>query len=629
MNHSRGLTLATVGLLTLLGFALRVYRLDQIALRGDEAFTVIHWMREPLAHTLDVIATVDPHPPLAYAIYRAWGLVIGAGETTARFLPALLATLGIPAIYALGRRLGNWKVGVLAAFLWAIHPYAIWHAQDARNYALWSSFSLIAVWLAVRGLQRDRRRDWFIYVAAAAVAAYFYYLELFTLAALSVYAATVYWGQWRRLRHWGAAMAVVGVLLAPWYLQPRALVGSGYGGTTGGFDVNRLWLDCLPTLTFGQRTLPASLLQLVWIPLAAVLVLAAGLMWRQYWRLVTLTLAVAVLPAMLLGLVSLKLNVFEPRYILATAPVYALLTSAFSVWLWQQRRLAAAARAAAILIFCGWLVLDGLSLNNYFWVSDYAKSKDWRALVAYLHANVADDDIIVQAAADEAFNFYADEYGLTMDRKQLPAGTRQSVDEIVGLLAADEPTHRSMWRVAQTFSDWPNAGVVERWLADHMQQVLNTSISGLPVRQYMPWEPRPDELSPAPLATFDAAAQLRGARVLDLDQTPGELTIWLYLQAQAQTKTPLKIFVQLIGTPNPGSGSPLWTQDDQFPQDGRVSTTTWTSDAIYRDVYELPLANVPPGEYSLITGLYDPATGVRVLVAGSDYYTLDTLQFGN
>ncbi len=38
---------------------------------------------------------------------------------------------------------------------------------------------------------------------------------------------------------------------------------------------------------------------------------------------------------------------------------------------------------------------------------------------------------------------------------------------------------------------------------------------------------------------------------------------------------PLKVFAHLEGTVNPRPGSPLWTQDDHFPQDGRVSTTNW------------------------------------------------------
>ncbi len=627
MVNVRRSTLAAVVLLTLIGFALRLFRLDHVALRGDEAFTVIHWMREPLAHTLSVIATTDPHPPLAYAAFRFWALIVGASETTSRLLPALLGVIGVPAIYALGRRLGGKRVGLVAAFLWAVHPYAIWHAQDARNYAIWSSFSLVAAWLAVRALETDRRRDWLIYVAAAAVAAYFYYLELFTLVALTVYAATSYWGQWRRLSHWIGAMLTVGVLLALWFVQPRLLYGSGYGGTTGGFAISRIWLDFLPTLTFGQKTLPPDLIHWLWLPIVVVSVGAVLVLRRRSQRLITFAVVVAVIPVVLLALVSLKLNVFEPRYILGTAPAYILLIAAFVIWLTSRRDKTVAIPFLGVFLFCLWFSLDVVSLRNYWFVNDYAKSPDWKNLVIYLKTYADGHDEIVQAAADEAFNFYYDEYGMAQDRKQLPANPKQSTGEIDSLLQADVPTHRSFWRVAQTFTDWPNYGVVESWLAENMQLVRDTSVNGLRAQQYMPWQPRPDELAPAPRATFGDAVTLVGAHVLDPAETPGKLTVWLYWRPLAQTKTPLKIFVQLIGAPNP-SGSPLWTQDDHFPQEGRVVTTTWLVNATYRDVYELPLANVPAGDYTVITGLYDPAGGARLPVGQHDYYSISPLHLG-
>ncbi len=627
MVKGRRSTLAAVILLILLGFAVRMYRLDTLALRGDEAFTVIHWMREPLDHTLAAMATTDPFPPLAYALFRLWGLALGASESTARLLPALLGVIGVPAIYALGRRLGGRSVGLVAAFLWAVHPYAIWHAQDARAYAIWSSASLVAAWLAVRALERDRWRDWLIYIVAAAVAAYLYYLELFTLVALSLYAALAYRGQWRRLSHGVGALLAVGLLLAPWFIQPRLLVGSGYGGTTGGFDVSRLWLDFLPTLTFGQKTLPAAVLHWLWIPMMLTVGVALWALRRRR-RLLAFVVAVAAAPLLLLALVSLKLNVFEPRYVLGTAPAYVLLFSAWLIWLTRQRWTHRIAPVLAVVLFCLWLGLDGISLRNYWFDLDYAKSPDWRGLASYLAAHASQDDLIVQASADEAFNFYADKYHLTEDRKQLPAGTKQTSGEIVSLLAADEPTHDSFWRVGQSFMDWPNYGVVEAWLAKNMQRVRETSINGLTVQQFMPWQPRAGELAPAPLAIFGSTTELVGARVLTPSETSGTLTVWLYWRPLAQTRAPLKVFVQLIGAPNP-SGSPLWTQDDHYPQDGRIDTTYWLTNTTYRDVYQLPLAGVPAGDYTVITGLYDPTSGIRLPVGQQDYYSVSPLHLGD
>src|SRR5215207_5053780 len=146
-----------LGGIILLGFALRFFNLNAVSLRGDEAFTVLHWMREPLASTLADIATKDPQAPLSYALYRGWALVMGTSEYVARLLPALFSVLGIPAMYVLGHRLRGRHLG------------------------------LLAVWLALRALDRQRHIDWLLYVVAAALAGYVYYLELFVVAALNVF----------------------------------------------------------------------------------------------------------------------------------------------------------------------------------------------------------------------------------------------------------------------------------------------------------------------------------------------------------------------------------------------------------------------------------------------------------
>ena len=174
----------------LLGAGLRFFQLNAVSLRGDEAFTVLHWMREPLGQTLAAIATTDPQPPLAYALFRGFGLVFGTSEGVVRLLPALLNLLGIPAMYGVGKRIGGRNVGMVAAALFAVSPAILWHAQDARNYGIWVALSALALWLALRALERGRTVDWALFVALQVAAAYLYYLELLFLAALT---STFWW----------------------------------------------------------------------------------------------------------------------------------------------------------------------------------------------------------------------------------------------------------------------------------------------------------------------------------------------------------------------------------------------------------------------------------------------------
>jgi hypothetical protein len=151
-------------------------------------------------------------------------------------------------------------------------------------------------------------------------------------------------------------------------------------------------------------------------------------------------------------------------------------------------------------------------------------------------------------------------------------------------------------------------------------------VEGLRIEQYMPWEVRVGEDVTAPQANFANMVELVGVNLIMPPEPTGELTVWAYWHPLRTSDTPLKVFVHLLGATNAATGSPLWTQDDQFPQDGRISTTNWALRGIYRDVYTLPVSSVPTGDYQLVIGFYDPETGERLPVNGGDSYAIQSVQ---
>ncbi|MBN8635799.1 MAG: glycosyltransferase family 39 protein [Anaerolineae bacterium] len=610
--------LALVTALILLGFALRLYQINHVPLRGDEAFTVIHWVREPLAQTIANIATIDPQAPLSYALFRGWGMLTGTTEFTVRYLPALLNLLGVPVLYALGKRLGGGRLGYVAALFWAIHPYQIWHAQDARNYAIWAALSPLAAWLALRALDKRRRLDWLLYVLAAATAGYIYYLELFALVVLNLFVFITHWRDRRLLIQWIGSQIAIGLLLAPWYLQERLLFGSGYGGTTGRLDPP-LWLTWfVPTLTFGE-TLPPELKAVLWIALLLALIVGWVVLWRRKRQLAIWVGFLGTLPLLFLGIVSTKLNVFTPRYVLTAAPAYTLLLAVLIVYLpiraVPMRRIVSVALCIAIL------AVSGLSLYHYYFVPETFKSPDWRALARYLNTHTQADDLVIQAAADEAFTFYFNEYAVAGDLIYLPANPRQPADEIEMVLVEQTAAHRSTWYVAEP-PDWTNRAVPLDWLKAELQQVRHTSVPRLPIAQFMPWAAA--NAASEPLAVF---ADINGTSLVELvsydlwREPDGHLTVWLDWRPLTASAEALKSFVHVLSAVQP---QPV-TQDDQFPQDGRLNALDWPLNAVYRDVYTLPLTDVVTGEYQIAIGWYNPDTGARLTTDQADHVALETL----
>jgi len=94
---------------------------------------------------------------------------------------------------------------------------------------------------------------------------------------------------------------------------------------------------------------------------------------------------------------------------------------------------------------------------------------------------------------------------------------------------------------------------------------------------------------------------LRAGRAANLD-------IALLWQAERPMDVAYTVFVQLLN----GEGK-LVAQHDGPPDDGQSPTTGWQQGEQVPDVHRVAVpGDLPSGEYTLIVGLYDPATGARL-----------------
>lgn len=90
-----------------------------------------------------------------------------------------------------------------------------------------------------------------------------------------------------------------------------------------------------------------------------------------------------------------------------------------------------------------------------------------------------------------------------------------------------------------------------------------------------------------------------------------ELTVTLYYKATSKTAQDLTQFIQIY---NPQTG--MAAQMDRPPLDGRNPTSTWIPNEIIVNKVTLKIKpDVTPGEYQVLVGLYDFATGARLPLA--------------
>ncbi len=625
MPHNRYQSLVIVILAIWLGFGLRLHHLDTVPLRGDEAFSAMFWAEMPISQSLTDIATLEPHPPLTYIIFHLWNLVIGGIDSpfALRMLDVLSNLIGIPAMYALGKHVtGKSAIGLLATFIWAIHPFEVWHSQDFRNYALWAGLSVTTLWFGFRLITHRRTADWALYLTFATITAFTFYTELLTLGAFGLYVVLTKRKNKAFIVRLIVSQFVIvsAVLLGFVVLQGTLLSSGGYGGNVEPFSAPDYLTRFLPTLVIGD-TLPATFSNL-WILLLLVYAL---FIYHTPRKISVLSLILIGIPLALWGIASTRISIFNPRYVMSTIPAFILLISTGSYFLASKisKKLQINQHVIMMIIIAPWFIVSAIGLNHYF-TNPTQKSNAWDELGEFLEENVTEDDLVIQLSTDAAFGYY---YNGDAPDRGLPASPLQPKDDIIEQLQIAKTEYDSLYIVSNAIPDWQNSDVVETWANDNMQLVRLSNASGLGIRQYKNWEVTDSQTDTA-ITQFEDIVALIDYQLFDTPLPTGEIVLWLYWRPLNQSDVPLKSFVHVVGDINPETGSPLWAQDDQFPQDGKLDSTSWDVDTVYRDVYYLPAESLDNGEYQILIGWYNPEANERLNTSQqSDSYEITKLSY--
>lgn len=125
-------------------------------------------------------------------------------------------------------------------------------------------------------------------------------------------------------------------------------------------------------------------------------------------------------------------------------------------------------------------------------------------------------------------------------------------------------------------------------------------------------DPAPAPAQAVVSRAFGDVAELTGYRLDVLDARPdGAVAGGLYWRARGQPDRDYTIFVHLAHP-----GEPPVAQFDAPPQGGAYPTSLWRpGDEVYHPFRMALGTDIPPGEYALLVGLYDPATGRRLEIA--------------
>ncbi|MGF1507105.1 MAG: glycosyltransferase family 39 protein, partial [Anaerolineae bacterium] len=506
--------------LLLAGFALRMLRLGDIPLSGDEAYSVITWLRLPADVRISeiAVATTEPHPPLALLLYNAWGSLVGDSLVAVRMIAVLPGMLALAAGYALTKQLAGQRAALVALGLLAGNPFLIDYGQFARNYGLWIGLSALTLLTMVHTWERRPQRypHWLPYIGLAALTGYVFYLEAFMFVAHNLYALVRIAKQPRALPAWIGAQVTLAAVLAPWWLRP-ALFNNAQDYTPNGHPANPLWAvqaflfgDTLPTpLQAAPISDPANIITIAAL-LALGILVAALLVVLGHKSLEDTVFLAALTLIPLLGLTLLTVitgrSYFDPRYIASAAlPAIVLVGVAADQAIRQRPRIVWAAGAGAV-------ALCGLSLWHYHTTPTFARGPDFPRVIELLNSQAEDDVLEFFNSTDPAFSYYYDRhYALPGELVTLPGRFQADYEETAPLVEAAVAGHERVWFVPVRGNPYDPAQVVYQWLDDHRQYISDQWINQVRVYQFADWTA--STVGQPVGVEFDGEAVLEGYRL--------------------------------------------------------------------------------------------------------------------
>jgi hypothetical protein len=372
-------------LFTLLGFGLRIFRLNNQSFWIDEVSSVMA-AQGPLHGIYERSVLAANSLPTFFLMLKPF--VAGAGadiEFRARLLSVIAGTLSIPVfigVVYLWRR--KHSTALLAGALLAVNPLHLWYSQEVRGYALMLLFGLLALLCFELARERKRALWWTLYVLSAIMAIAIHRTGIIFPAACGLWHV---WDVAQRRDLWknllGHAPVIAATLVAlslksypPTEGYNRSASGLEIGYTfltfAGGYSFGPSVIDIQthgPLAAISQHPIETGILAIVLAALACAFILNfRQLMTGREVQLLLLSVGVVSVYALASGFP------YNVRYVLPA--LLGFLALAAVLWNASKTHFARAAIGALLLISC-WA--DG----QWFFRWDYRKD-DSRAVAEWL-----------------------------------------------------------------------------------------------------------------------------------------------------------------------------------------------------------------------------------------------------
>ena len=425
-------------LIILLGAVLRFYNLGTASFWYDEICSI-----DQATRSLSSLFFGFQHdPPFYHLLLKYWIKLFGISEFAVRMLSYIFSVISLYLAYRVGEIIFNKKIAIIATLLLALSPFHIFYSQEARYYMLSFFLVLLSVYIFLKILITNRKRDYYFICIINTIGLYTNPLSLCIIIVESIIFLFTRRSVYKKL--WIVSQLVSLIIFLFWAVPALYSISMDYAffkiriedaqmtlNLQGAVSLFKLLIDTFETFIFGGFRYGGSDYYLVvganeyvhrfliiWIQLTYLFLLPYLIIafLRKYYKseyFYLLLLWLIVPPIIALSC----FRIYLPRYFLICLLPFYLLTALAIDGMGLFKKF--------ILIIIIYSLLSPLSLY-------YTRpiKTNWKDSISYLDDNIKDNDTVVISPSRQMLLLgYYSKYGMKyskVTRNRIEPHLRQS-----------------------------------------------------------------------------------------------------------------------------------------------------------------------------------------------------------
>ncbi len=292
----------------LCGIGSESYWLDEIA--------SVRQAQVQLDESIELVSN-DITLPFYIVLLNGWVHLFGISELATRTLSAVFGIMTVFAVYLIGRRWYGLRVGIFASLLMALSPIQIFYSQEARMYSLMVLLAALSFYMFMEVIKRPLLYRIIIYILINIMLIYTHLFGFLVLLVQSVCYLIFMRAKTKNMVYGTIVALIILASFVPWVpILARQIANTAYYGWITKPDISSL-------IQLLQGYLGGTFVLLLF---GSSIVLTGNKVKEMQTKLLY---AWAFMPIILVFTYSILFRpLFEPRYLLFSAPAMILLLSA-------------------------------------------------------------------------------------------------------------------------------------------------------------------------------------------------------------------------------------------------------------------------------------------------------------